>query len=73
MLEERQEKGMNDTTVLIRKGQLHKVKNEIRNGGDPCRVGAQNRNMYILTLALVQIYVLFTPILILLLINGRNF
>ena len=35
MLEELQEKGITDTTVIIRKGQLHKVKKEIRNGGRP--------------------------------------
>ena len=34
MLEELQEKGMTDTTVIIGKGQLHKV-NKIRNGGRP--------------------------------------
>ena len=32
MLEELREKGITDTTVIIRKGQLHKVKKEIRNG-----------------------------------------
>ena len=43
MLEELQEKGITDTTVIIRKGQLHKVKNRSGTGGDPGRVGAQKQ------------------------------
>ena len=44
MLEEVLEKGITDTTVIIRKGQLHKVKIEIRKGErDPGRVGAQRQ------------------------------
>ena len=45
MLEELQEKGITNTTVIIRKGQLYKVKKKRSGtgGGDPGRVGAQKQ------------------------------
>ena len=66
MLDEQQEKGIADTIVTIRKGQLHKVKKtRSGTGGDPGLVGGGGDiNMYILPFALVLIDVLFTPTLI---------
>ena len=67
MLEELQEKGITDTTVIIRKGQLYKVKKRDPERGRPRPSrGKKNRIMYTLALALVQIYVLFTQTLIIL-------